>query len=98
MQCSLTWAHQCNSDLASEFRLLCMDMRGHGMSEQAASAEAYQDADPSDNATKLFLAESLINLAKETRDETAKKKYFSSALRTADFRSMTMLAITAIQS
>ena len=44
MQCSLTWAHQCNSDLASEFRLLCMDMRGHGMSEQAASAEAYQDA------------------------------------------------------
>ena len=43
MQCSLSWSHQCESDLANEFRLLCMDMRGHGMSEQAASAEAYQD-------------------------------------------------------
>lgn len=44
MQCSLSWSHQCKSDLADEFRLLCMDMRGHGMSESAASADSYQDS------------------------------------------------------
>jgi pimeloyl-ACP methyl ester carboxylesterase len=44
MQCSLSWSQQYESDLANEFRLICMDMRGHGMSERAASAEAYQDS------------------------------------------------------
>lgn len=43
MQCSLSWRHQFEGDLANEFRLLCMDLRGHGMSERPAEAEAYQD-------------------------------------------------------
>jgi non-heme chloroperoxidase len=43
MQCGLCWSHQVNSDLADEFRLLCMDVRGHGMSERAKTAQEYQD-------------------------------------------------------
>jgi pimeloyl-ACP methyl ester carboxylesterase len=43
MQCSLSWSHQCASELANDFRLLCMDMRGHRMSEQTRTPEAYQD-------------------------------------------------------
>jgi pimeloyl-ACP methyl ester carboxylesterase len=33
-QCSLTWDRQLNSDLASRFRLVAMDLRGHGMSDK----------------------------------------------------------------
>ena len=31
-QCSLAWSHQLHSDLAEDFRLLAMDLRGHGQS------------------------------------------------------------------
>lgn len=44
MQCGLCWSHQVNSYLANEFRLLCMDVRGHGMSERAKTSEEYQDS------------------------------------------------------
>ena len=33
-QCSLTWIRQMSSDLARDFRLVSMDMRGHGFSEK----------------------------------------------------------------
>ena len=43
MQCGLCWSHQVDSDLADEFQLLCMDIRGHGMSECAKKPEDYQE-------------------------------------------------------
>jgi non-heme chloroperoxidase len=33
-QCWLTWSRQLNSDLADRYRLVAMDMRGHGLSEK----------------------------------------------------------------
>jgi non-heme chloroperoxidase len=33
-QCSLAWSRQLNSDLARNYRLVAMDMRGHGTSER----------------------------------------------------------------
>ena len=33
-QCSLAWSRQLNSDLADRYRLVAMDMRGHGLSEK----------------------------------------------------------------
>lgn len=54
MQCGLSWKHQFESSLAKEFRLLCMDVRGHGMSERAKIPEEYQDS-------KLF-AEDVRNI------------------------------------
>jgi len=33
-QCSLAWSRQLNSDLAGRFRLVAMDMRGHGKSDR----------------------------------------------------------------
>jgi non-heme chloroperoxidase len=33
-QCSLSWTRQLNSDLASDYRLLAIDLRGHGLSEK----------------------------------------------------------------
>src|SRR5262245_10961676 len=33
-QCSLAWLKQYRSALAEEFRLVCLDLRGHGMSEK----------------------------------------------------------------
>ncbi len=33
-QCSLAWNRQLNSDLADNYRLLAMDMRGHGLSDK----------------------------------------------------------------
>ena len=33
-QCWLAWSRQLNSDLASRYRLIAMDMRGHGSSEK----------------------------------------------------------------
>ncbi|PWJ10040.1 alpha/beta fold hydrolase [Jannaschia seohaensis] len=44
MQCSLCWSDQLGSSLADAFRLLCMDLRGHGMSGRAAHPEEYQDS------------------------------------------------------
>ncbi|CTQ52957.1 AB hydrolase superfamily protein YdjP [Roseibium album] len=44
MQCGLSWTHQTSRPLAQSFRLLCMDVRGHGMSGRAATATGYQDS------------------------------------------------------
>ena len=33
-QCWLTWSRQMNSDLADDYRLVAMDMRGHGLSDK----------------------------------------------------------------
>src|SRR5262245_31686196 len=40
-QCGLTWSRQLASDLANDFRLLAMDMRGHGLSDKPQ--EGYSD-------------------------------------------------------
>lgn len=37
-QCSLAWTKQLSSDLASSFRLLAMDIRGHGLSDKPRDA------------------------------------------------------------
>jgi pimeloyl-ACP methyl ester carboxylesterase len=41
-QCWLTWSRQLNSDLARDYRLIAMDMRGHGISEKPRAG--YDDA------------------------------------------------------
>jgi pimeloyl-ACP methyl ester carboxylesterase len=41
-QCWLTWSRQMNSDLANDFRLVAMDMRGHGLSDKPR--EGYADS------------------------------------------------------
>jgi pimeloyl-ACP methyl ester carboxylesterase len=40
-QCWLQWSRQLNSDLAQNYRLVAMDMRGHGLSEKPA--QGYDD-------------------------------------------------------
>ena len=37
----LAWRHQIESALADEFRLVAIDLRGHGMSEAPTEVEAY---------------------------------------------------------
>ncbi|HZA22630.1 MAG TPA: alpha/beta hydrolase, partial [Dehalococcoidia bacterium] len=39
-QCYLTWSKQLDSDLTREFRVIAMDMRGHGESEKPRDAYA----------------------------------------------------------
>jgi len=41
-QCSLAWARQLTSDLANDYRLLAMDLRGHGLSDKPR--EGYDDS------------------------------------------------------
>jgi non-heme chloroperoxidase len=41
-QCWLTWSRQMNSDLAGDFRLVAMDIRGHGLSDKPR--EGYADS------------------------------------------------------
>src|SRR5215207_10438776 len=41
-QCSLAWSRQMSSDLADDYRLVAMDMRGHGLSDKPR--EGYDDA------------------------------------------------------
>ena len=43
-QCSLVWHKQYRSSLGGEFRLVCPDLRGHGMSEKPTAREPYQEA------------------------------------------------------
>ena len=43
-QSQLCWSRQIAGPLASEFRLVTFDLRGHGMSEQPLDAAAYTDA------------------------------------------------------
>lgn len=42
-QSHLAWARQYGSDLAEEFRLVAVDLRGHGMSEAPPEPEHYTD-------------------------------------------------------
>jgi non-heme chloroperoxidase len=44
-QCHLGWSKQYQSRLADEFRLVCLDNRGHGMSEKPTAAEHYTQAE-----------------------------------------------------
>jgi len=41
--CFLAWCKQYQSFLADEFRLVCLDIRGHGMSEKPTGLEHYTD-------------------------------------------------------
>ena len=41
-QCWLAWSRQMNSDLAEDYRLVAMDMRGHGLSDKPR--EGYADS------------------------------------------------------
>ena len=41
-QCWLTWGRQMSSDLADDYRLVTMDMRGHGLSDKPR--EGYSDS------------------------------------------------------
>jgi non-heme chloroperoxidase len=41
-QCSLAWSRQMSSDLGDDYRLVAMDMRGHGLSEKPR--EGYDDS------------------------------------------------------
>ena len=41
-QCSLAWSRQLSSDLARDFRLVAMDLRGHGFSDKPG--DAYGDS------------------------------------------------------
>ena len=41
-QCWLTWSRQMNSELADDYRLVAMDLRGHGLSEKPR--EGYTDS------------------------------------------------------
>jgi non-heme chloroperoxidase len=41
-QCWLTWSRQLNSELADDYRLIAMDIRGHGLSDKPV--EAYGDS------------------------------------------------------
>ena len=40
-QCHLAWSKQYQGSLAEEFRLICLDIRGHGMSDKPADREHY---------------------------------------------------------
>ena len=42
-QSHMSWEHQYDSTLANEFRLVALDLRGHGMSEKPSEAEHYTD-------------------------------------------------------
>lgn len=42
-QSCLSWSHQFDSALADEFRIVAMDLRGHGMSEKPTGIENYAD-------------------------------------------------------
>jgi non-heme chloroperoxidase len=41
-QCSLQWSRQLNSDLARDFRLIALDLRGHGLSDRPR--EGYENS------------------------------------------------------
>ena len=41
-QCWLTWSRQLNSDLSGDFRLVAVDLRGHGLSDKPR--DAYGDS------------------------------------------------------
>lgn len=40
----LCWTHQVASELGEEFRLVALDLRGHGMSDRPLAADQYTDA------------------------------------------------------
>ena len=42
-QCHMCWHKQATGDLAKDYRMIALDLRGHGMSEKPASEEQYTD-------------------------------------------------------
>src|SRR6185436_5131590 len=55
-QCSLAWSRQMSSDLTSNFRLIAMDLRGHGLSDKPRDgySESRLWADDIDAAIKAL--------------------------------------------
>lgn len=43
-QCHRVWSTQYQSPLADEFRLVCLDNRGHGMSDKPTTLDHYTQA------------------------------------------------------
>jgi pimeloyl-ACP methyl ester carboxylesterase len=43
-QCRLCWRHQLASDLAADFRLVALDLRGHGDSDKPSDPAAYTES------------------------------------------------------
>src|SRR3954471_24247000 len=41
-QCGMSWSRQLNSDLSDTFRLVAVDLRGHGLSDKPRGA--YEDS------------------------------------------------------
>jgi pimeloyl-ACP methyl ester carboxylesterase len=57
-QCGLAWSRQMNSDLAEDFRLVALDLRGHGLSDKPS--EGYGDSKLwADDINAVFQALSL---------------------------------------
>src|SRR5215471_19634797 len=44
-QCHLCWVRQYDSDLQNEFRIVALDLRGHGQSDAPMNAEEYINGD-----------------------------------------------------
>ena len=42
-QCWLNWSRQLSSDLAEDYRLVAVDMRGHGLSDRPREGYATRD-------------------------------------------------------
>ena len=55
--CHLVWSKQYQSALADEFRLVCLDNRGHGMSEKPTAMEHYNRAIELEPHSFLYYAE-----------------------------------------
>ena len=45
-QCSLAWSRQMNSNLADDYRLVAMDMRGHGSQISLTTATMTRNCGP----------------------------------------------------
>ncbi|HQT66042.1 MAG: alpha/beta hydrolase [Rhodospirillales bacterium 20-60-12] len=56
-QAYLAWSHQYDSALRDRFRLICMDLRGHGFSDKPLDPEAYQNgAHWADDVAAIMIA------------------------------------------
>jgi non-heme chloroperoxidase len=45
-QCHMCWSAQVEGTLSDRFRLVCFDLRGHGMSQMPLGAEHYREPEP----------------------------------------------------
>ena len=56
-QCRLAWGRQMNSELAEDYRLVAMDLRGHGLSGKPREGEGQSPARRALRATQIFRRE-----------------------------------------